>query len=562
VLFRSTGVAVSFGWVALAVGHLQVLSVVFAVVLLGLGIDTAIHFIARLELIHADHEHMAAALVRTFEGVGPGVLTGALTTAAAFGATAFTDFTGVAEMGVIAAGGVLICTLFVMGVFPAALVLIPKPEKRIRSRDGGEARPFMGALGVWMDRHAKGVLAISAIVISASAYFGMGVRYDPDLIALMPANAESVRWERRISEDDAQSVWSAIVIAEGEREAQRIIEAFRDVPEISGVGGAAEIIDGGADLAKKLAIVRTLPDVSSVNASVAKGIEQRFRDSLSRIASRWQGKNEDIASLAGSLASMNDESIERIMHAYAHERDALIDRITILRDSDGPSLASLPEELRELVVSDRGDGDGILLRVFPNEPPEGTTVLSPENLAPFALAVLAVAPDATGPAVQIYESSSLIQGAYADAAIYALIAIAALLLVDFRNIADTFCALVPVLAGAAMMLAVMRLVGEPLNFANTIVMPLIAGLGVDAGVHAVHRWRQQPAGAPAGLAGGTGRAIGLTTLTTIIGFACMMTAQHRGIRSLGFVMSLGLGTTWLATVTLLPAILRARTRCD
>ena len=114
------------------------------------------------------------------------------------------------------------------------------------------------------------------------------------------------------------------------------------------------------------------------------------------------------------------------------------------------------------------------------------------------------------------------------------------------------------LCGASILLAVMELMGEPLNFANTIVMPLIVGLGVDSGVHAVHRWRQQPSGKPAGLAGGTGRAIGITTLTTVVGFACMMTAEHRGIRSLGLVMSIGLAATWLASVTLLPAVLRVR----
>ena len=140
------GVAASFGWVTLAVGHLQVLSVVFAIVLLGLGIDTAIHFIARLELLHADHDHMGAALVRTFRGVGPGVVTGALTTAAAFGATSFTDFTGVAEMGVIASGGVIICTLFIMALFPALMVLVPSPRSAsATARAGTRSRSWVGS---------------------------------------------------------------------------------------------------------------------------------------------------------------------------------------------------------------------------------------------------------------------------------------------------------------------------------------------------------------------------------------------------------------------------------
>jgi len=562
ILALLLGVGASFGWVTLVVGHLQVLSVVFAVVLLGLGIDTAIHFIARLELVHADHEHMAAGLRRTFRGVGPGVLTGALTTAAAFGATAFTEFTGVAEMGLIASGGVIICTLFIVAVFPALLVLLPKPEKRIRDRGGGESRPFMGRLGIAMDTHHKFVLAGSVLIVGLCAWLATGVRYDPDLIKLMPVNAESVQWERRISSDDAQSVWNAVVIAEGEADAQRIIDRFRSVPEVAGVGGAAELLDGGPDLARKLALARTLPSVSSTAPSKAENVSQQFRDSLIALSARWSGTNDRISQLGSSLAELDDASLQRVVQAYAHDRDSLITRIRVLRASSGPTIESIPVELRELLIastSEDADQPGILLRVYPHEPREGTTVLSPENLEPFAEAVLRVEPGATGPTVQIYESADLIQRSYANAALYALLAIALLLCIDFRSLADALCALVPVLGGTAMLLAIMALLDEPLNFANTIVMPLIAGLGVDSGVHAVHRWRAQPQHKPAGLAGGTGRAIGITTLTTIIGFACMMTAEHRGIRSLGLVMSLGLGTTWLSAVTLLPSILRMRT---
>ncbi|MFB3139335.1 MAG: MMPL family transporter, partial [Phycisphaerales bacterium] len=104
------------------------------------------------------------------------------------------------------------------------------------------------------------------------------------------------------------------------------------------------------------------------------------------------------------------------------------------------------------------------------------------------------------------------------------------------------------------------LFGVPLNFANMIILPIIFGIGVNAGVHMVHRWRAEPFGRPAGLSGATGRGITLTMVTTMIGFGCLLLAQHRGIRSLGFVMVIGLGVTLLACYTVLPAVLRWRTR--
>ena len=162
--------------------------------------------------------------------------------------------------------------------------------------------------------------------------------------------------------------------------------------------------------------------------------------------------------------------------------------------------------------------------------------------------------------MQVHESTKVILDGYRFAAIVATCAIVILLLIDFRSVPDTLCAVLPVGVGLVLLLGVMASLGIALNFANTIVMPLVIGLGVDAGVHAVHRWRTQPDDAPAGLAGGTGRAITLTSVSTAIGFACMVIAEHRGVRSLGVVMTLGLLLTWVASVFVLPPVLRLRSR--
>ncbi len=163
-----------------------------------------------------------------------------------------------------------------------------------------------------------------------------------------------------------------------------------------------------------------------------------------------------------------------------------------------------------------------------------------------------------GPPVQIYESSKLIKTEYIKAAVYAVAAILLLLFLDFRSLPDALCAMAPVAIGFVGVFGLMGLLGQQLNFANIIVLPIIFGIGAGTGVHVVHRWRAEPHGKPAGLSGGTGRAITLTMVTTMIGFGCMLLAQHRGIRSLGLVMVIGLGVTLLACYTVLPAILRLR----
>lgn len=560
------GMAWSFAWATLAVGHLQLLSVTFASMLLGLGIDVAIHLIARLELVHADHDHLGDAIAQAFRGVGPGILTASLTVAAASAAMAFTSFSGVAEMGIIAAGGIVLCTLSIMCCLPAMLMLMPRPEDRLRSHDGGVSRPYMGSLGLAFHRHPAPVLALAAAIFVGVGWLATGTRYDPDLQKLMPTSTESVVWQKRLESDDEKSVWHAVVTARGMDEARALTEKLRALEVVSDVGGIGMLVQREAETKEKQAILARLPDVSSVLSSAKNDAEppsatqiEGLRKTASSLAERWKSKDAGLADAARVVAGMSDDAVDRAMAGYHTDRLALLARMDGLRRATPALPEQLPRALRELMI---GTDGSLLLRVYPKSDPAGGSVLAPERLNAFATAVLAVAPNATGPAIQIHESTRLITNAYIQAGLYALAAIVVLLLLDFglsvRGAGDTLCALLPVALGGVLMLAVMRLVDVPLNFANMIVLPLLIGIGVGCGVHAVRRWRIQPRDHPLGLAGGSGRAITLTTLTTVFGFASMMTGQHRGIWSLGFVMSVGLCAVWAVTILILPAALRMR----
>ena len=553
-----TGVAWSFGWVTLAVGHLQVLSVVFAVFLLGLGVDTAIHLIARLELVHPDHEHMPEAVERAFQGVGAGVMTGALTTAAAFGATALSHFAGVAEMGLIAAGGVLLCTVAVMSLFPAALEVIPKPERRLRARKGGAGKPFGGAVGIAMDGRPWLVLGVSVVVVAVAGFLALGVRYDSNLLNLMPPSAESVVWERRLTADDERSSWHAVVVAEGADEAERLTRALRASALVSEVGGAGVIFPPTDEMDVRRHAARSLDRVPTPSAEAPEGAGARIREALRTIAPAELAVSGRAQTL---LDAASDEQWTRVAEAFARDRRALARQINALDAAMTPRASDLPSAAGELFLAAPSEADarnGYILRVYPAGN-GGLSPLHPDRLGPFVEEVLSIAPSATGPAVQIHKSTAVILSGYRWAAVYAALAIVLILLWDFRSVGDALCALLPVGVAVVLLLGVMGAMGWSLNFANTIVMPLLIGLGVDAGVHAVHRWRAQPMDPPAGLAGGCGRAITLTTWTTAIGFGAMAIAEHRGVRSLGLVMATGLVLVWVSAIVVLPAVLRLRT---
>lgn len=563
------GIAWSFGWLVLAVGHLQLLSVVFTVILLGLGVDFALHLVARLELVKNEHADLPDATRRVFRGIGPGMLTGAITTAAAFGATTFTEFTGMAEMGLIAAGGIVLCLVAVLSAFPAGLALTGRWKSIIRHRKGGESAHFSKGRFDTIDFHPRVSLAVASVLVLLLVIPALGVRYDPNILNLHPPGIESVEWERRLVEDDARSVWAGLIETNA-REAPALVERLRALPEVGGVGGMGLLItDDREERLERIAAVREMPiDPPTMEpgpiqlASLLTGLRVGLTQSIDAAELPPAPLVDLRDSLAATLADFGRLPRE--------EQQSRYDRLAAAFESTRAKLGAWldealsptplgPDDLPPILRQQWTAGATWLLRVFPAEDSLGRPILHPDRLGPFVAAVRSVAPDLLGPPVQIYESTRLIIRAYTKAAGFAIAAILILLLLDFRSLADALCSMAPVCVGFIGAFGLMGVVGVPLNFANIIVMPLIFGIGVDAGVHMVHRWRVEPDGRPAGLSGGTGRGITLTMLTTMIGFGCMLIAEHRGIRSLGFVMVAGLLVTLLACYTILPAILRLRT---
>lgn len=568
----------SFGWAALAVGHLQVLSVVFTVILLGLGIDFAIHVTARLELTREEHEELGDVLSRVYRGIGPGLITGAVTTAASFAVMLLTDFKGVAEMGLIAAGGILLCLAAMLCVYPALLSLRGDWRRSVRHRPGGEDAHFAHGRLDAVDRRPIAVIVVGAALIAAGIPAALNTRYDPNLLNLHPPGVESVVWEKRLIDDSRRSVWVGLSIVDSLEQAERFTLALHErSEEIAGVGGVGSLFHPKRE-ARRRALAEAMP--RSISATPAGGAAEAaaLLERLGAGIRTAAGGNVESAessldpALRESLASVVgtcDHLVERLQSdhgqtlwanaasAWQRDREAIIESWITLADPRPAAIEDLPEPLKALYVS---PGGRMLLRIGPAA--EDGSVLDPERLGSFVSAMRAVDANVLGPAIQIFESNRLIARAYTIATCLAVAAILLILLIDFRSLADSVLALLPVLVGFVGLFAVMGLTGLPLNFANIIVMPFIFGIGVDAGVHIVHRWRDDATGVPRGLSGGTGRGILLTTLTTVIGFGCLALAQHRGIRGLGLTMVIGLTITLLACYTLLPAILRLRTATE
>ncbi|MHC4650671.1 MAG: MMPL family transporter [Planctomycetota bacterium] len=568
------GMSWSFGWLIVSVGHLQLLSVVFSVILLGMGIDFALLFVSRLELVQDEHRNLSSATARVYRRMGPGMLTGAVTTAAAFGATALTDFKGMAEMGIIAAGGILLCLIAVLSAFPALLALTGRWKRIIRHRPGGEGAHFaFGRLDV-VDMRPVTTLVVAGVIVACLVVLARRVEYDPDIMRLQSPTVESVQWEQRIVDADSRSVWSAVVLTTPQQ-APGLTDRLRRAEGVSEVGGMGTFFPPDRDQRETMIAEarhrpvearRAEPGMESVLtqlAAVRAGLQLRGRGAPADIQPRLTAIGDHIADAvraAGRMPPARQEQAWATLNAgFLEARDALGDWTDRALAPGPPTEKDLPDLLREMWVGDDGSW---LLQVFPEA--DERSILSPQRLQPFVASVrgalIGTDVDVLGAPVQIHESSKLIKSEYIKAAAYAIAAILVLLCLDFRRLADALCAMLPVAVGFTGAFGLMGLLGVTLNFANIIVLPIIFGIGVNAGVQVVHRWRQEPTGLPKGLSGATGRGITLTMMTTMIGFACLLIAEHRGIKSLGFVMVIGLGVTLLACYTILPAVLRLRGR--
>ncbi len=224
------------------------------------------------------------------------------------------------------------------------------------------------------------------------------------------------------------------------------------------------------------------------------------------------------------------------------------DTFTALKNQDATGRIrsdDLPPALRNRFIGVTGK---YLLQVYPKK-----DVWQRENQEEFVRELRTVDPDVTGTPVQLFEYTTLLKDSYEEAAWYALGAIAILVFIHFRSLVAVVLALLPVAIGAAWMAGLMGVFEIPFNPANIMTLPLVIGIGVTNGIHILNRFVEEST--PAILGKSTGKAVLVSGMTTVAGFGSLILAKHKGIASLGFVMSVGVTTCMLAALTFLPALL-------
>jgi len=549
---------------------LNILSIAFAVILIGLGIDFGIHYVARYLQLRKTIHRSDEALAETASGVGPGIVTGAVTTAIAFFMAGFTSFVGVAELGLIAGGGILLCCAGTIVVLPAMIHLMDAKRKN-------EILPAPLDIHGWMSPLFRRPLVVLTITLVGTVMVGSGVKrlqYDHNLLNLQPEGLESVECEQRLLAKSDKSVWFALSIAETRQEllerkakflAKDSVEYVEEIvsflpegheqkrPIIERIRGHLENlperppeipVDPPADLGRALARAQMLLGSSTLDLQVRGRLEQ-IRD---------------------ILRSLTAQQCYRCLREYQHGiAGDLLSRLYRLRATADPNPPVLEDLPKSLVTRFVGQDGRHLLRIYSK-----ADIWDMAEMETFVKDVRSVDAHATGNPLQTYEASRQMKASYEKAALLALVAITVVLLLDFWSSRDgiwqmlfhtpayTLLAMVPLGLGMLQTFGLMGLLDIPLNPANMIVLPLILGIGIDDGVHVIHDFRRQRG--PYRMSASTASAVLITSLTTMIGFGSLMIASHRGLQSLGRVLTIGVSCCLFTSLIMLPALLAWATR--
>ncbi|NWG46543.1 MAG: MMPL family transporter [Alphaproteobacteria bacterium] len=553
------GLAWTLAFAAVTVGAFNVLSVAFAVLFIGIGVDFMIHYVLRAQE-EAAARPLAEALTAAAEGVGAPVLLCAVTTAIGFLAFLPTDYRALGELGLISAGGVFFAVLATFTVIPALLKLFGMAWAPVTARrlSGG-----VSALVARIAERPRLVLVPMGILTAGAVWLATGIAFDFSSLALKDPNSESVRTLRYLQEKGIATDFSIRVLADSFEAAGDLEARLRTLPSVREVVGTGVLVpadqaDKRAQLEDALfflwpALVPAQDGAGPpLDAAQRKAILQSLSRSLREVPQPAEPARRDFFIEAHRLAAALSAILDDPDKAVTFEErlvSGLDARLDWLREALQPgeiTLADVPEDLRRRFMT--GDGR-LLITVLPAE-----DISDLEAARRFIADVRSIAPGATGRPVAEAGVGAVVERSLFEAFGLAAAAIFVLLLISLRSVVDSLLVMTPLLAAAALTVASAVLLGIDFNFANVILLPLIFGLGVDAGIHMVTRYREGHS--VSGVMGSsTPRAIVLSVLTTLCSFGSLMLSSHYGIKSMGIMLSIAAVWLLVCTLLILPALL-------
>ena len=543
-------ILITSGIAALIYGQLNLVSVAFTVLMVGLGVDFAIHILMTLQSKRQAGLSVPAAFYRTSRGIGTALVLTAPSTALAFLAFVPTKFVGMSQLGVVAAIGVLIAFCVATSLLTAIFSYLP-----VNANDhkfSADKAPSSAPPEKQRNRLAIGVILLGLLALTIIPQ----AKFDADPMALRDQNASSVKAFNLLF-DKAETVpYRLNLLVDDTEAATALTTEISKLESVESVRGLLNFIPKDQydklDLIDYAAIglefalagdgtppVATENPAETLRASLAGADNIAANREFEQILSRWIATTQ-------SDDSLSARTQEDLFRYWPHQLERLRNQIA----ASEVALEDLPTGLKSRYLAQNGMAR---LEIIPK-----SDVRDPKNRRKFVTEVKSVVPKVTGSARTVQDAGDIIQTSMLQAVVTALISVSLLLYLVVRNVRLVIIMLIPLVLAGVLTTATGVLVNLPYNFANVIVLPLLIGIGVDSSLHlALQNKSKQtiPSGQSHASKNVTARAVVFSAVTTIASFGSLSFSAHRGTSSMGLLLMIAISWVLICTLLVTPALL-------
>jgi uncharacterized protein len=533
------------------VGALNPISIAFAVLFVGIGVDFGIQFSVRYRAERYENDDLSVALANTAKNVGVPLTLAAATTAAGFFSFLPTAYGGFSELGEIAGVGMIVAYLTSITLLPALLKVLNPP---------GEKEPLgfraLAPIDRFTERHRVAIIIGTLAIVLGGLPLLFFLRFDFNPMNLRSPKTESIATYLELRRDPATGASAIDILAPSLAAAREMADRVSKVPEVSRVLTLDSFIP--AEQETKLAAIqkaaKTLDPVLAQAAHPPPSDADNVAalrvgaDALIQTAGESTGAGADaarrLAAAMTQLAKAAPAVRSQAQAIFISPLETALDSLRNLLQAEPVNEQNIPPDFAADWVKPDGRAR---VQVFPRGDPNDNEVLRQ-----FAQAVLAVEPTASGGPISILESGYTVTHAFMQAGFTALISITIMLWITLRRIGDVLLTLIPLLLAGALTLEICVVIGMPLNFANIIALPLLLGVGVAFKIYYIMAWR---AGQTHLLESSLTRAVIFSAATTATAFGNLWLSSHPGTSSMGKLLTLTLACTMLAAVLFQPLLM-------
>ena len=532
-----------------AVGSLNLISVAFAVMFIGIAVDFGIQFGVRYRDQHHLEPDHAKAMTRTAHLIALPLTMAAGSASLGFLAFIPTAYRGVSELGLIAGVGMMIAFVLNITLLPALLAFTHPPAE-----PESVGYQWAAPVDAFIQTHRKKILVMSLLIALIGCGIAVQVRFDFDPLNLKDPQSESVSTLLDAMKDPDFNIYTIQILRPSLKEAQELADRIRKLPQVDHVMSLASFVPENQE--DKLDLIS---DASMIFASTLTATAPKTPLSDAEILASLHKLVGDLRSVPNQPASVI--RLANAIEAVIEQNDPLLlqrlhnNLVTVMQtkleaikqslSAETVSIDTITDDLRRDWITPEGQA---LIEVYPKGNPRDH-----KTLTAFTDAVKQIAPDATGSPISIQESAHTVTEAFIRAGIYALLTIAFLSFLILRSLRDVAILMAPVFLAGILTLATIVLIGLPLNFANIIAFPLLISLGVSYAIYFVFYARS---GQKNPLQSSMARAVLFSAATTLVAFSCLSLSSHPGTNGMGKLLNIALVYSLACSFFVLNAILK------